>query len=98
MRPTLTAAALLLALAPLARADVKLPTIFGSHMVLQRDKPINVWGWAEKGEKVTVALGSAKADATADDDGNWKVSLPAQKANKTGQTLTVEGKNKVTLD
>jgi sialate O-acetylesterase len=97
MRPTLTAA-LLLALAPLARADVKLPTIFGSHMVLQRDKPINVWGWAEKGEKVTVTLGSEKAEATADDDGNWKVSLKAQKANKTGQSLTVEGKNKVTLD
>lgn len=97
MRLTLTAA-LLLALAPLARADVKLPTIFGSHMVLQRDRPISVWGWADKGEKVTVTLGSAKAEATADDDGNWKVKLPAQKANRTGQTLTVEGRNKVTFD
>ena len=39
-----------------AHADVRLPKLFASHMVLQRNKPIPVWGWADAGEKVTVAL------------------------------------------
>ena len=39
-----------------ARADVKLPSIFGSHMVLQRDQKDRVWGWAEPGEEVTVEV------------------------------------------
>ena len=37
-----------------ARADVKVPAIFGIHMVLQRDQKDRVWGWAEPGEEVTV--------------------------------------------
>ncbi len=98
MRTHLTAAFLLLALAPLGRADVKLPSIFGNHMVLQRDRPIAVWGWADKDEKVTVTLGDAKAEGTADEKGNWKVTLPARKANATGQTLTVKGNNTVQFE
>ena len=38
------------------RADVKMPAIFGSHMVLQRDQKDRVWGWAEPGEEVTVKI------------------------------------------
>lgn len=97
MRTLLSVLALLGLTLP-GRADVTLPTIFGSHMVLQRDKPITIWGWSEKGEKVSVTLGEAKADATIDEKGNWKATLPAMKANSKGQTLTVEGKNKVTFE
>ena len=42
--------ALLAGQGPAARADVKLPAIFGTHMVLQRDQKDRVWGWAEPGE------------------------------------------------
>jgi sialate O-acetylesterase len=45
------------ALASVARADVKLPAIFGDNMVLQADKKLPVWGWASPGEDVTVSLG-----------------------------------------
>lgn len=95
---TLLSALTLLGLAVPCHADVSLPSIFGSHMVLQRDKPITVWGWAEKGETVAVKLGEAKADAVADEKGNWKVALPAMKANSKGQTLVVEGKNKIAFE
>ena len=49
---TLVSAAIILACA-VARADVRLPAIFGDHMVLQRNFPVPVWGWADPGETVT---------------------------------------------
>ncbi len=38
----------------LSFANVRLPKIFSSNMILQRDKPVNLWGWAEAGEAVTI--------------------------------------------
>ena len=61
----------------IANADVRLPKVFGSHMVLQRDQSIPVWGWAEAGEEVTVTLGDKSAKDTADEDGKWRVRLPS---------------------
>ncbi|HEX3655478.1 MAG TPA: sialate O-acetylesterase, partial [Pirellulales bacterium] len=48
------AAAGLLAATSAARAEVKLPALFTDHMVLQRDQPNRVWGWAKEGDTVTV--------------------------------------------
>lgn len=64
----------------LADAKVKLPTVFSDGMVLQRERPIKVWGTAEPGEEVTVRLKKAKSLTTADADGKWQVELPAMKA------------------
>ena len=50
----LLAAALTAALP--ARADVRLPRVFSDNMMLQRDMPVHVWGWAEPGEAVSAAL------------------------------------------
>ncbi|NLC56098.1 MAG: sialate O-acetylesterase [Armatimonadetes bacterium] len=95
--PWLAAAAALAAALP-ARADVSLPKVFGSHMVLQRDRPIPVWGWAAPGEEVSVRLGDRPAvKATANGQGEWRVKLPALPAGGPF-TLTVTGKNTVTLD
>ena len=46
---------------------LKVHGIFRSHMVLQRDKPVAVWGWAEAGEKVTVAVADQKAPGGSHD-------------------------------
>jgi sialate O-acetylesterase len=78
-------------------ADVKLPTIFGDHMVLQQDGKIPVWGWADPGEKVTVTIGSDHADSTAGSDGSWRVDLAPLPTNATPVTMTVAGKNTVTF-
>ena len=74
--------------------------IFGSNMVIQRDKPITIWGWAEPGRKLSVQFGELKADATAvGEQGRWEVTFPAQQANATGQKLTVScGHEKLELD
>lgn len=80
-----------------ADADVRLPAIFGNSMVLQRELPVPVWGWADAGEQVTVKLGSQSKDAQADKSGRWQVQLDALKANSEGQLLTITGKNKIEL-
>jgi len=80
------------------RADVKLPSVLNSHMVLQRDMPIPVWGWAEAGEKVTITIGASSAATTADADGKWKVSLPAMQADGKTHSMKVVGKNTLTLE
>ncbi len=49
-------------------------------MVLQQEKPIVVWGWAQPNETVTVTLDTATAQAQANDRGEWKTTLPAMKA------------------
>ena len=67
-----------------ADADVKLPSVFGNSMVLQRELPVPVWGWAEPGEKVTVTLGRQSKKAAADKTGRWQVNLDALKANAKG--------------
>ncbi|MBI3878274.1 MAG: sialate O-acetylesterase, partial [Verrucomicrobia bacterium] len=84
-------------LATAARADVKLPVIFGDHMVLQRDQKVPVWGWADDGEKVTVEFAGQKVEATAK-GGKWSASLAPLNASSTGAKFTVTGKNKVEFD
>ena len=81
-----------------ARAEVKLPTVIGPHMVLQRDLPLPIWGWAAPGEQVAVEFGDQKAETKADDKGNWKVTLAALKADGKAHTLTITGSNKIELN
>ena len=79
------------------QAEVKLPSIFGSHMVLQRDHANPVWGWAAPGEKITVSIAGQSHGATTDKDGAWRVKLQPLKVNAKGQTLTIKGSNTITL-
>ena len=67
---------------PFAHAEVALPNIFGDNMVLQRDMPIPIWGWATAGEEVTVTLQDTDytVQTTADAKGNWRTKLPAMSA------------------
>lgn len=87
----------LLLIPTLAHADVKLPAIFSDHMVVQADKPVTVWGWADPGEKVTVSLAGQSPSATADADGKWSVQLAPLRATAEPQTLRVSGKNELTV-
>lgn len=93
----------------LASADVKLPSIFSNHMVVQRGKPVVIWGWADPGEKITIEFSgeigegdsgvafTGQAGVKADEKGNWSTKLPKQKAGTRCQ-LSIKGKsNTVTL-
>ncbi len=59
---------------------LRLPAIFGDYMVLQRDMPVPIWGWAKPGEEVVVRLGRVQVKTKANSDGQWKVVLPPQPA------------------
>jgi sialate O-acetylesterase len=63
-----------------AAATPLLNPIFQDHAVLQRDRPIAVWGEAEVGAKVEVELDGASTTATAGPDGRWRTALPAHPA------------------
>ena len=77
--------------------EARLPGILSSHMVLQRDKPIHIWGWSDPGEKVSVAFHGASRDVTGDSLGNWSVFLPPETAGGPYE-LTVSGTNRIVLD
>ena len=88
---------LLMSAAFLAKADVVLPNIFAHEMVLQRGKPVAIFGKAVTGEKVNVAFENQQKETVADANGDWKVYLDPLKANFTPQELTVKGKNTIVL-
>ncbi|MDR1011097.1 MAG: sialate O-acetylesterase [Opitutaceae bacterium] len=88
--------ALTLALASVsANAAVKPAVIFGDGMVLQRDRPVPVWGEAGPGENITVSFASQTAAATAGADGKWRVTLKPLAASATPATLTITGENTI---
>jgi sialate O-acetylesterase len=77
-------------------AQIKMPGIFGDHMVLQRDQPVKVWGWSSPNEKLTITINQQSKDAKADGNGKWRITLDPQPAGGPF-ILTVKGKNKITF-
>jgi len=78
-------------------ADVSLPVLFGNNMVLQRDKPLRIWGQAAAGEKVVVKFNQQTKTIKAGKNGDWEVLLQPEKAGGPYQ-LIVQGKNKIVID
>lgn len=79
-------------------AQVKLPGIFGDHMVLQRKMNVPVWGTAPANKKVTVQFAGQKKETTSDEDGKWKVTLSPLEASAKGNDLIVsDGLSAVTI-
>ncbi len=74
----------------LAEAAVKLPAVIGDNMVLQRGQPVPIWGWADKGEDVIVAIAGQSLATKADDQGRWKVVLDKLDVGEPLE-LTVQG-------
>jgi sialate O-acetylesterase len=77
-------------------SNITLPKIFGDNMVLQRNRPIPVWGWASANEKITIQFNHQIKTVTADVNGNWKTNLNKELAGGPYQ-LVVKGNNTVTF-
>ena len=77
-------------------ATITLPKIFGDNMVLQRNKPITIWGWAKAGEKVTVRFNQQQKSVVAGKSGKWQLQLQPENAGGPYQ-LRVTGKNTISL-
>lgn len=80
--------------ASVLRAELKLPSIIGDHMVLQQKQSNPIWGWDTPGTHVTVSFAGETYSATADRGGKWTVKLGAVPANATPQVLTIAGTTK----
>ena len=80
-------------------ADVRLPKILGSNMVLQRDSEVSIWGWSDAGEEVRIICDwlDTTARVKADLDGNWQVSVKTGEAGGP-HSVTVAGKNTIQLE
>lgn len=63
-----------------AAAEVRLPKLVSDGVVLQRNEPIKLWGYADAGESVEIVFLKKKYNVVADADGNWSVDIPQQKA------------------
>jgi sialate O-acetylesterase len=80
-----------------SRAAIRLPALVGDHMVLQRDKPINVWGFAKPAEAVTISFVGKSYTTTTGSNGKWLIKMPALKAGGPYQ-MVLTGENTITLN
>ena len=78
--------------------NLELGSLFGEHMVLQRDMSIPVWGKAGPGATVTVAFSKQKKTTTADAEGKWRVNLDSMPASFEPRTLTVSAGQKTATE
>lgn len=70
-------------------AEVRIASVFGDGMVLQREKPIRIWGESAPNARIAVEFAGLTSSGVADGEGRWRVELPAQTASCTGRQLTV---------
>lgn len=89
---------LLMNLASSALAAPELPKVFTDHMVLQRERPIPIWGTAAPGATVTVSLDEASASTAAGEDGRWLLELPPQRHGGPHQLVVSDGAGSVTFE
>jgi sialate O-acetylesterase len=79
-------------------ADLRLPAVIGDNMVLQRGEKVSIWGWADPGEEVTVAVSwsTMKWSVTADKKGEWSFKMNSPKTGGPYE-MTLSGKNEINL-
>ena len=79
-------------------AEIKLPSIIGSHMVLQQNLANPIWGWESPGASVSVSFSGQRKTAMADKDGKWTVKLDPLPANASPQSMEIQsGSQQVVL-
>jgi sialate O-acetylesterase len=79
------------------KTGLRLPSLFGDHMILQQNMKNTIWGWADPKEQITVtASWGASASAQANADGGWKVLLDTP-AFGTGHSLKITGSKTIEI-
>ncbi|MBB79579.1 MAG: hypothetical protein CMN02_01025 [Roseibacillus sp.] len=93
---------LLLTFAPLScllGAELSVAHFFGDHMVIQRDKPIRIWGTSQPGENVRVRFSIRDLTVKADTQGNWRMELEALPVSSQGKAMVIQsGDTTITYD
>jgi sialate O-acetylesterase len=89
MKTVLATLTLLCGLSSLCLAELAMPQFFADHMVLQAEKPVKIWGTADRGAAVQVRFGTHTARTKSAAHGEWSLELPAMPVNADGQRLEV---------
>ncbi len=86
--------ALVLLLMQSIQAEVKLPAIVSSNMVLQRNTTVVLWGWADAKEKITIETSwlNKPLNLETDTDGRWRVNIKTTNS-KEPQTIKIKSKS-----
>lgn len=79
-----------------AGAQVRLPQLVSDGMVLQRDAPLKIWGWAAPAEKISVTFNGKTYKTTASEDGKWDVTVKPLKAGGP-YTMNISASNRIQL-
>ena len=96
MTPYLSMSLVLIASLVEAQAAIRLPSVIGDHMVLQRRMHVSVWGGADPGEEIVVSFREQRKRARAEANGNWKIMLDPMEAGGPFE-MRIEGKDKILL-
>ena len=72
-----------------ALGQLRVPTFFGDRMVVQRDRPLEVWGWGQAGSQVELSFGERRASVRVDAEGRWSADLGSFPASAEGRLLSV---------
>ncbi|OVE80806.1 hypothetical protein BVY04_04865 [bacterium M21] len=75
---------------------LKVAKIFSSHMVLQQNAKVPIWGWAAPTTEVMVTFAGQSQKAVTDKDGKWQVKLTPLKTSKEGRSMTISGAGSTT--
>lgn len=79
-----------------AHAQIRLPKLISNGMVLQRNQPLHIWGWASPGETVQVSFHNKQYKTSTSPDGKWELNLPAMKAGGP-YTMQLTASNSISL-
>jgi sialate O-acetylesterase len=77
-------------------SQVRLPKLVSDGMILQRETPVKIWGWASSGEKVSLQFNNQTVETVTETGGKWQITLPAQKAGGPYE-MKVSGSNQIIL-
>ncbi|MDP1815530.1 MAG: sialate O-acetylesterase [Leadbetterella sp.] len=79
------------------KSQIRLPKLISDNMVLQRDAPIKIWGWASPKEKISLVLNKKTYKTTTSESGKWELILPSQPSG-TGVEIVLKGKNEIKIN
>ena len=97
MKKLFSALLLCVSMFMITKANVRLPKFFSDNMVLQRNKPINIWGWASPKEKISIQFNHQTKTIKVDNTGKWLIKLDAETAGGPYR-LIVSGRNKIIIN
>ena len=91
LRPLCLSLAVVVSTGGAAPGAVRLPTLLSDHMVLQQDKPVRVWGWADAGEQISVSIAGQKVIGEANGQGRWSLFLDPMNAGGPHEMIVEAG-------